>query len=78
MKELIKTLDDLPWIIKMILALPVLDGFVWGVYRMLKGIDKNDGILILSGIIWIFAGLAILWIIDLVTIFMYNKVTVLA
>lgn len=30
MKNLVKTFDGLPWILKIILALPVLDGLVWG------------------------------------------------
>ncbi len=78
MKGLVKAFDDLPWIVKIILALPVIDGFAWGIYRVAKGIDKDDGVLILAGIIWIFLGIFILWLIDLVTIILHGKVTVLA
>lgn len=77
MKQFIKTMDDLPWILKILLALPGLD-IIWGIYRLVKGVHKNDNVLIVAGIVWIFAGWAILWIIDLFTIVMYNKVTVLA
>ncbi len=78
MKGLVKAFDDLPWIVKIILALPFIDGIAWGIYRVAKGVDKNDGVLILAGIIWIFLGIFILWLIDLVTIIMHGKVTVFA
>lgn len=78
MKNLIKSFDNLPWIVKLILALPGIDGLAWGIYRLVKGIDKNDLLLIVVGIIWIFAGAAILWIIDLVSVIIYKKVVFLA
>lgn len=78
MKGIVKAFDDLPWVVKIILALPFIDGIAWGIYRLAKGIDKNDGVLILAGILWIFLGIFILWVIDLVTIIMHGKVTVLA
>ncbi len=76
MKGIIKGFDGLPWIVKVIFALPGLD-FLWGIYRLLKGLDKKNGFLILVGIIWIFAGWALLWIIDLFTLFVSKDVTVL-
>lgn len=78
MRELVKTFDGLPWILKLILALPVLDGLCWGIYRVAKGVSKKDNLLIIVGLIWIFAGAAILWIIDMVTIILYKKPTVFA
>lgn len=78
MKGLIKAMDNLPWIVKLILALPILDGLVWGIYRLLKGLVNKNLFQIIGGIIWIFVGAAILWIIDIITIIMFKKVTVLA
>lgn len=78
MRELVKTFDGLPWILKLILALPVLDGLCWGIYRVAKGVSNKDNLLIIVGLIWIFAGAAILWIIDMVTIILYKKPTVFA
>jgi len=75
MKSFIKTFDDLPFIVKVIFALPGLD-FLWGIYRLIKGIDKNNVLLIVVGIIWIFVGAAIFWIIDLITIILNKKPTV--
>lgn len=73
----VKAIDGLPWIIKLILALPGLD-VVYGIYRLVKGVKKNDMVLTIVGIIWIFSGWAILWIIDLVTVILNKKITVLA
>jgi len=75
MKSFIKTFDDLPFVLKVIFALPGLD-FLWGIYRLLKGIDTKNTLLIIVGAIWIFAGAAIFWIIDLVTIILNKKPTV--
>jgi len=77
MRDLVKAFDGLPWILKLILALPGLD-FIWGIYRLAKGIDKKDSTLIVAGIIWLVFGWAILWIIDFVTILLYKKPTVFA
>ncbi len=78
MKDLVKAIDGMPWIVKIIFALPILDGVVYGLlYRLPKGLIKNDIFQIIVGILWFFAGAAILWIIDLVTVLMNKKVTVL-
>jgi hypothetical protein len=78
LKDLVKAFDNLPWIVKLILALPGIDGIAWGIYRVAKGISKNDGVMIIAGIVWLLVGWAILWIIDLVTVILYKKVTVFA
>lgn len=78
MKEFIKAVDDLPVIIKLILALPGIDSFAWGIYRIVKGLDRNDTVQIVVGIIWLLAGWAVLWIIDIITILMYKRPIVFA
>ncbi|MCD4827536.1 MAG: hypothetical protein K8Q99_07155 [Acholeplasmataceae bacterium] len=77
MKDLVKTFDGLPWILKIILALPGLDGIAWGVYRIAKGLSKKDNTLVIIGILWIFLGIVLLWVIDLITIILYKKPTFL-
>lgn len=67
MKEYVKFMDGLPFIAKVILALPGLDGIFWGIYRIAKG-------KLILGLIWIFLGFAILWIIDLYSLFTTKKV----
>lgn len=76
MKDIIKAYDNLPWIVKLILALPFIDGLAWGLYRLIKGIHKKDLVLIIAGIVWLFVGWALLWILDLVTVILYKKPTI--
>lgn len=67
----VKFIDGLPLLLKVILALPGLDGIFYGIYRICKGH-------IIIGILWILLGFAILWIIDIITIILYGKVTIFA
>jgi len=69
MNDLVKTFDNLPLIVKIILALPFIDGIAWGIYRIARG-------RIIAGLIWILVGWSILWIIDLITIILHGKPTV--
>ena len=78
MKDIVKFFDNLPWIVKLILAFPFIDGIAYGIYRIAKGLDKNDMLMVIAGIVWILVGWAILWIIDLVTVILHGKVTVFA
>ena len=67
MKAYVKFMDGLPFIGKVILALPGLDGLFWGIYRIAKG-------KLILGLIWIFLGTVITWIIDLYSLFTTKKV----
>ena len=78
MKDIVKFFDNLPWIVKLIFAFPFIDGIAYGIYRIAKGLDKNDLVMVIAGIIWIAVGWAILWIIDLITVILKGKVTVFA
>lgn len=78
MKDLVKAFDGFPWILKLILALPGIDGIAYGIYRIAKGLDRNNMLMVLVGILWIFLGAAILWIIDLVSVIIYGKVVFIA
>ncbi len=78
MKDLVKAIDGMPWIVKIIFALPGIDGIVYGLlYRLPKGIIKKDMFQIIVGILWGVLGFAIFWIIDLITVLVNKKVTVL-
>ncbi len=73
MKELIKSFDNLPKIVKIILALPVLD-IVWAIYRLLRSIDKGNFLGIILAIILLIVCPVILWILDIITIIVADKV----
>ena len=71
MKDLIKAVDNLPWIIKIILCLPALD-IVWAIYRIIKGYVRKDSVGIVIGIIWVVGACSITWIWDMVTTILYK------
>ncbi|MBE6560958.1 MAG: TM2 domain-containing protein [Ruminococcaceae bacterium] len=75
MAELRKTLDSLPWIVTLLLVIFV-DGIYGGIYRITKG----DTLGIVVGIVWIVTGgvFGIGWLIDLITVIVNKKITVLA
>jgi hypothetical protein len=72
MKDFIKAMDDLPLILKIILALPALD-IVWGIYRIVKGVAYKNVVTLIFGILWIIPGSVICWILDIVTLLLNNK-----
>ncbi len=63
--SIVSQFENLPWIVKLILALPALD-IVWGIFRIIKGLTTNNLLLLIIGILWIVPGAAFGWIIDLV------------
>lgn len=67
MKDYIKFIDGLPWIVKLIFAFPGIDGIIYGIYRIAKG-------KVILGVIWIFVGFVILWIIDIYSVLVHGKV----
>lgn len=73
----VAAMDSLPWIVKLILCIPVLD-IVWGVYRIVKGLSTKNVLMWVFGILWIIPGSVICWIIDLVCTIINKKPTVLA
>ena len=71
MKDLVKTLEGLPWIVRVLLVL------LWGVYgnivRLLKSLAANNVLgVVLAVILLICGGFFILWIVDLVCVLL-NK-----
>lgn len=65
--SIVSQFENLPWIVKLILALPGLD-IVWAIFRIIKGLTTNNLLLLIIGILWIAPGVAFGWIIDLVGI----------
>ena len=65
MDNFIKSYDELPQIAKIIFALPFLD-IIWAIYRIVKGVNTNNVLMIIVGILWIIPGSVVCWILDLV------------
>ena len=68
---IIKAVDELPFILKLILALPVLD-IIWAIYRIIKGVTTENLFLLVVGILWIVPGAVFCWIADIVSIILYK------
>ena len=73
MKDLIKTIDNLPKLIKLILAIPALD-IIWVVYRLMRSLVKNNTLGVVIAVVLIIVGLPWLWLIDLICIALNDKV----
>ena len=71
LRDLIRTVDKLPQLIKIILCLPFLD-IVWAIYRIVKGVAEKNVVTILIGVIWVVGGCTITWVFDLITTIMYG------
>ena len=75
MKEFVNSLDSLPILVKVILALPALD-IIWGIYRILSALDAKNTVALVVSIILLF--IPFMWIIDLVMILLQGRVWKLA
>ena len=65
MNELLKAVDEMPLIVKVILCLPCVDVF-YGICRIVKGAVKNDLVWIVLAILTVFPGAVFIWILDLI------------
>ena len=73
LNELIKSFDNLPKIVKLILAIPALD-IIWVIYRILKSVRDNNMPGIILGVVLLFVGVPFLWLIDIICIIMKDTV----
>lgn len=71
MKEFINAFDNLPLIVKVILAIPALD-ILWHIYRIVRALDEKDTTALIVAIILFF--LPITWILDIICIIMKGNV----
>lgn len=65
MQELIRTVNGLPLIAKVILCIPVLDIF-YSICRVVQGIAKGDVLWIVLGVLTVIPGAFFIWIVDLI------------
>ena len=69
---LLAFVDDLPWIVKLILCIPALN-IVWAIYRIVKGVTENNIVSLVAGIVWIVGSFSITWILDLIFVAMKKQ-----
>ena len=72
MKSFIKAMDELPLVLKIILAIPMLD-IVWAIYRIIKGVAYKNVVTLIAGILWIIPGSVVCWILDIVFLVTTHK-----
>jgi len=73
MQNLINTIDNLPMLVKIILALPGVD-LVWVIYRLCRSLVKQNIVGIVIAIAAIIIGLPWLWIVDILCLIFMGKV----
>lgn len=73
MKDFIKAMDNLPWILKVILCIPALE-IVWGVYRVCKSLVKKNTLALIIAILLIVPGAAFMWVIDIICVILTGKI----
>ena len=72
MKAFCKAMDDLPLLIKVILAIPALD-IIWAIYRIVKSADKKNWVGVAIGVIFIFLAVLPVAIFDIIYLLLYKK-----
>ncbi len=73
MDSLIKAIDNLPKIVKLILCIPAI-AIVWMIYRVCRSLQKQNWIGVILAVVLIFVGIPFMWLIDLVCILLKGNV----
>lgn len=69
----VKWMDNNPKWLKIVLAIPFLD-IIWVVYRLVKSMTDKNVLGIVLAIILLVVGIPFLWIVDIVTLILMDKV----
>lgn len=73
MKSYVNWMDNNSKLVKVLLALPIIN-ILWWVYRLFKSIDEGNVLGIVLAILLLIIGIPFLWIIDLITLIVMDKV----
>ncbi|MBR5817482.1 MAG: hypothetical protein IKY62_02435 [Clostridia bacterium] len=78
-KSITKQFNEIPFLFRLILQL-VFGLLVSGIYRIIRFTETGNILTLVAGIVGLFTlvGNAIFWLVDLVTLIMNDKYTVLA
>ena len=73
MKDIVKSLEALPWIVRVLLT--VFVGAYANILRLLRSLAANNIVgAILSVVLLLTGGFIVLWIIDLITVLLDKKI----
>ena len=73
MRTLIDSIDALPQVLKLVLALPGVD-IVWWIYRICRSLEKNNLGGVIVAVLVLLIGVPFMWLIDIITVLMKNTV----
>ena len=73
MDSLIKAIENLPKIVKLILCIPAI-AIVWMIYRVCRSLQKQNMVGVIIAIVLIFVGIPFMWLIDLLCILFKGNV----
>ena len=73
MSEVVSAFDGLPKVVKIILAIPFLD-ILWVIYRICRSVSHKKVLFIVCGILLLVFGIPFLWLIDIITLIIQDKV----
>lgn len=73
MQEYINAFDNLPLVVKIIFALPMLD-ILWAIYRLCKSLSKQNTIGIVLAVLMLIVCPALFWLVDIITLAFTGKV----
>ena len=69
MNNLIDSIDALPQVLKLVLALPGVD-IVWWIYRICRSLEKNNLGGVIVAVLVLLIGVPFMWLIDIITVLM--------
>lgn len=73
MNDLVKKVNELPLIVKLILAIPVLDIF-WNVMRVIRSVAKSNVLGIVLSVVLIIVGIPFMWLVDIICILINGNI----
>ena len=71
MKQFTESLEGMPLLVKLILALPALD-IIWSIYRIVSALNKKNTVALIVSIVLLF--IPVTWIFDLVMVLLTGNV----
>lgn len=73
MQEYINAFDNLPLVVKIIFAFPMLD-ILWAIYRLCKSLSKQTTVGIVLAVLMLIVCPALFWLVDIITLAFTGKV----
>ncbi len=73
MQQFVSAMDKMPKLVKILLAIPFLD-IIWVIYRLCHSIAKNNVLGIVLAVVLIIVGIPFLWLVDIITLAVSDKV----